>query len=182
MVETDASEDPPSVIVQQGVSPVDETAESVVALENRRPTSDGRAPEHTPSERPDQEPGDLAKALQDTVNEIREWVAETPAANEAEEKTVAIEQGMTGIDLPVIEREQFAASYPEWATPGSHETPNHETLKSRDLQLTIGTISVTIEEPRSEMGVRSNGDQTRKTDNAGNEQRSRLARHYISTR
>jgi len=112
------------------------------------------------------------------MREIREWVAGTPAVNDAEvESTVRSESELTRLDPPPIERERLAASYPDRTTPSPHGG-----LESRDLHLAIGTISVTVEEPRREIEVGSSGDQAQKPASAGNDERSRLGRHYIRTR
>lgn len=173
-VMADAGRDLPSVTVRQGAPGVDEIIESVASQEDERPASGDRAPKQALTGQPDRKPRNPTETWQGAVKEIREWVAETPAVSDAEvENGVRSQPGLTGPELPLVERERFAASYPNRATP----TPGPET---RDLHLAIGTISVTVEEPRTEIKVRSSGDQAQQTTNATNGQRSRLGRHYIT--
>jgi hypothetical protein len=199
MTETDASRDPPSVTVQQGAPGADETIESVVSREDERPASSDPTPKQnerpasghrtpkqaltrqpTPTRRPDQKSRDRmdqTEAWQGAVKEIQEWVAETPVVNDAEaQNRVRSETEVTRPNFPLVERERFAASNPNRVAPSPHEEP-----ETQDLHLAIGTISVTVEEPRREIEVRSSDDQVQESPNVANDERSRLSRHYIRT-
>lgn len=148
-----------------------EIIENVASQENERPASVDPTPGQTPTK------PDRTEAWRGAVKEIREWVAETSTVNDAEvENRARREPESTKPDSPLVEREWFAASYPSRDTPTRHQEP-----ETRDLHLAIGTISVTVEEPRREIEVSGSSDRTQKPTNAGNDERSRLGRHYIRT-
>jgi hypothetical protein len=176
-IETDTGEDPPSVSVQQETPGADKDIESPIPREDVRPAAGDRTRGQTLTRQPDRRPRDRTETWEGAVREIREWVAGTPVVNDAEvENTVRSENQTTGPDLRPIERERFAASYPDRATPSLPEG-----LETRGLHLAIGTISVTVEEPRREIEVRSSDDRAQKPPSAGNDALSRLGRHYIRT-
>lgn len=134
--------------------------------------------------RPGEEPQDWTsreRVWQDTLREVRGWVAGSPMADdeEAENRDVSRAGGTTGMtaDSPFVEG-RGAASHPQPTAPSS---PREEP-EAQDLRLEIGTISVTVEEPQKEIPKSNRRTKTAEKKAAGNSERSRLSRHYVRVR
>lgn len=114
-----------------------------------------------------------------TFKEIREWVAETPDKDIAETherdtlKTIDA-KGIMG-ESPSLTDQRLLSPIPE---PGQREKQEEKT-EIQDFHLSIGTISLTIEEPQKE--IQSYKPVQMRRDERPNKENSfsRLSRHYI---
>jgi hypothetical protein len=127
--------------------------------------------------KPDEESRGQAKNIwQGTLQEVREWVTETPVANEMEVEGKGATRDTRSSDSPLVERERIAASY-----SGPNVLSPREEPETRDLHLEIGTISVTVEEPQGETKSRNSSKHVPAAEKkpARGSERSRLSRYYI---
>ncbi|MFQ5793440.1 MAG: hypothetical protein ACE5JP_00115 [Candidatus Bipolaricaulia bacterium] len=116
------------------------------------------------------------------LKEVREWVAETPIVDNEEIKNRDISKTVEmGERIPVTrgERELPAASY---SHPKLMESQQSKEPEIHDFHLSIGTISLTIEEPQKEAQSQSKEPpqvitKERKSNVAS--EHSRLSRYYI---
>ena len=133
---------------------------------------------------PGAEPQDrigLERVWQNTLREVREWVAVSPVADdeETENRGVSRARDTTSMhaDSHFVE-ERVAASYPRPIAPSPREE-----AEAQDLRLEIGIISVTVEEPQEEIPKKgSRRTETAEKKSANNGERSRLSRHYLRVR
>lgn len=114
---------------------------------------------------------DSAPAWQTAMQQVREWVAAPPASNQASQKQ---EPSIMNQEVEPIFAQPPASRvvYRESST----QTP-HLEAKSQEFHLSIGTISLTIEEPRPESQPIS--QPIAQTPSKPENRRSRLSRHYL---
>jgi hypothetical protein len=116
-----------------------------------------------------------------TFKEVREWVAETPDKDIEElsksntfNKTIDAKGAESGI--PSLSDQRLLSTIPE---PGYGEKQEKEKTEIHDFYLSIGTISLTIEEPNKEIQSYK-PVQIRRDERSMKESGfSRLSRHYI---
>lgn len=152
----------------------DETIEGEIHRADERSSLGARASEEEPQARTTRE-----RVWQNTLREVRGWVAESSVAHDEEgNRSVSRAMNATSIDTNAsFVEEGVAASHPKPIAP----SPREEAA-TQDLRLEIGTISVTVEEPQKELPRSSQRTETAEKKSAGNSERSRLSRHYVRVR
>jgi hypothetical protein len=156
----------------------DESVEAATRRTDERFLSDTGASEEAPASLPDKEPrdrGDRERVWQSTFEEVRGWVAESPVADDGGTDDVSRARAATLVAATFVE-ERVAAT-----RPGPVVTPPREEPQTQDLRLEIGTISVTVEEPRGVIPGTNRRAEVPQRKPAGGE-RSRLSRHYVRVR
>lgn len=153
---------------------LDETVEGATHRPDERSPSDVGVPGEAPASLPHEEPRDRGGrelAWRSTFEEVRGWVAES-GDGEAED----VSRAATSVDADVAFVEGRRATSP----PGPVVTSSpREEPGTRDLRLEIGTISVTVEEPRREVPEIRRRAEVPEKKPAGRGERSRLSRHYV---
>lgn len=120
------------------------------------------------------------RILQSTLREVREWVAETPDREETRNRTAStIDRTASTIDIERVtpdslDRREMMSSQPT-------EPRQKEELGIHNLHLSIGTITLTIEEPQQTVQP---SEPRRRTARKTTQERtpSRVSRHYIRMR
>jgi len=110
---------------------------------------------------------------------IRQWVEETPVEKweEADEGTATEDEKMK-FEVPLGSEAVETRTIPRSVKA---ESPQSQSLETRDVRLSIGTISVTVE--ATEDGFRHRTQERRiEAPSFQESSRSRLSRHYITVR
>jgi hypothetical protein len=155
----------------------DEPVEAATRRADERSPSDTGASGEAPSFEPREEPRDRGgreQVWRSTFEEVRGWVAESPVADDG--GTEDVSRATASVAAPFVE-ERVATP-----RPGPVVIPPREEPQTRDLRLEIGTISVTVEEPRGETPGTSRRAEVPERKPAGGGERSRLSRHYVRVR
>ena len=127
---------------------------------------------------------DQIKMRQALLEKVREWVAETPVESERADlkdgdQSSGQEPGATDERMSAIHGEDALSTA---FHPRSTESRQSEAPEIQDLHLTIGTISLTIEEPQRENWNDEPLRVERQKKPARESGSSRLNRHYIRIR
>ena len=151
----------------------DETVEGATYQADERSASDigasGEAPAFDLGEKPRE------RVWRSTFEEVRGWVAESQVVDDGRAQQ-DVSWAVTSVAAPFVEGRGATAR------PGSVVTSPREEPETRDLRLEIGTISVTVEEPRGEVPERNQRAEGPERKPAGSGERSRLSRHYVRVR
>ncbi|MGE5418523.1 MAG: hypothetical protein ACM3N1_00305 [Accumulibacter sp.] len=120
-----------------------------------------------------------AKTSQVYLKDVRDWVAGTSNFNNEKIKSGdSIETDDTGKVAPRNENRAPGASYPAVSYPKPVEQRGIEGPEINDFHLSIGTISLTIEEPqKGTQGMEP--PRVIKAERREQKETSRLSRHYI---
>ena len=159
------------------VHELDETVEGATYRVDEPSPSDMGAPGEAPVSLPREEPKDRGGrelVWQSAFEEVRGWVAESPVVDEGRvQQDVGRAKAVTSV--------QTGAPFVE-TTVRPRAASRREEPETRGLRLEIGTISVTVEEPRGEVPGPARRAEVPERKPVGSGERSRLSRHYVRAR
>ncbi|MCP4403239.1 MAG: hypothetical protein GY801_38765 [bacterium] len=111
-----------------------------------------------------------------TLKDVREWIAGTPDKEEARNHEVALET------INIERTTMDSSDRKELPAPQLRESYQKEEPEIHDFHLSIGTISLTIEEPQKAIQTYEPPRRSREEKSGQESPSSRLSRHYIRVR